>query len=195
MKRLFSLAVTFVALTAATQAHASLLDTRFSGTVDSQINSAFTVGSAVAGTFVYDTVLARFVSFNIGGLSVLPGYASTASITPDLYSAIYQAQVSPVGQGGNLNSTFSVDLEGLNPWPSNNAIALLLNASQLATNLDTTLSTFGFFTGNADGTNIRSLSATLSAIQVTVIPEPGTMSLLFAGAAAVGMTLSRRRRR
>lgn len=195
MKRLFSLAVTVVALTAATQAHASLLDARFSGTVDAQQNSTFTVGSAVAGAFVYDTALARFVSFNIGGLSVAPGFASTASITPNLYSAIYRAQVSPVSQGGNLNSSFSVDLEGINPWASNNAIALLLDASQLANNLDTTFSTFGFFTGNADGTNIRSLSATLSTIQVAAIPEPGTMALLFAGMAAVGMTLSRRRRR
>ena len=193
MKRLLSIAGAFVALAAAAPAHAFLIDARFAGIVDTQRNyPTLPSGASVDGEFVYDTATSRYVSFTIGGLSVAPGYASTASVTPDLYSAIYQAQLSPV-PGGTLNSTFNLDLEGIGRWPSSNAIALLLNASQLANNLDTTLSTFGFFTGNADGTNIRSLSAALSRIQVTAIPEPGSVLLLVAGAAAAAMRLRRRR--
>ena len=183
MKRFISLVCAATAILTTAPASATLLDARFSGIVDSQQNTTFATGAAIAGEFIYDTLTNRYVRFNIGGLSVAPGYSSSASITPDLYSALYQAQVSPVLSGGTLNSTFTVDLEALNRWPSGNAVALLLNAAQLATNLDTTLSTFGFYTANADGTNIRSLSANLTSIRVA-IPEPETALLLLAGVVA-----------
>ncbi len=174
-------------------AHASIIDARFSGTVSDQNNTTFAVGSTIAGTFVYDTAIRRYLSFNIGGQSVAPGYLSSASVTPDLYSAIYQAQVSPLA-GGSTNSTFAVDLEGISPWPSNDAILVLLNAARLASNLDTALSTFGFFTGNPDGTGVRSLNAALAAIRVTAIPEPGSTALVLIGLTALGLRRARRAR-
>ncbi len=182
-------AVLAVAATGA--AEANILDARFGGTVDTQTNTSFTTGAAITGEFLYDTVVGRFLSFTVGGQSVAAGFASSASITPDRYSAFYQAQVSPLS-GGSTNSTFVVDLESINQWPSTNALSLLQNTVQLTTNLDTMLSNFGFYNANADGTGIRSLSATLSSINVTAIPEPGTAALVVLGLSALGL---RRRRR
>ena len=175
-------------------AQAAIIDARFSGTVSDQTNTTFAVGTAIAGEFVYDTAVRRYLSFDIGGQSVAPGYASTASVTPDLFSAIYRAQVSPL-LGGSTNSTFVVDLEGIAPWASNDAVRLLLDTARLATNLDTAFSTFGFFTGNADGTGVRSLNATLAAIRVTAVPEPGSAALAMIGLTALGWRRARRSRR
>lgn len=191
MKRLLTLAVAVAAFATTLSAHASIIDAKFSGTVGSQTNTSFSVGAAIAGEFVYDTFIAKYLSFTVGGQSVAPGYASSASITPDLYSAIYQAQLSPV-LGGTINSTYTVDLEGLSPWPSNDAVALLTNATQLATNLDTGLSSFGFYTANADGTGVRSVNAMLTNIRVSAVPEPSSVALFLVGIAAVGLRRARR---
>lgn len=191
MNRPFKFALALALAASSVAAHAGYLDVRFNGIVDTQQNTAFAIGSSIAGEFVYDTGIGRYVSFVVGGQSVAPGFASTASITPDRFSSIYRAQVSPLS-GGNLNSTFVVDLEGIDPWSTTNAIGLLQATRQLALNLDTTLSSFGFFTGNADGTNVRSLSATLATVQVTAVPEPGSIALLAIGFTAL---LARRARR
>lgn len=190
MKRLLKLAACVVAVATTLSAQADVIDAKFSGTVASQTNTTFAVGAAIAGRFVYDSYTDRYLSFTVGSQSVAPGYASSADITPDLYSAIYQAQVSPV-QGGTFNRTFSLDLEGLSRWPSNNAVALLTNAVQLATNLDTASSSFGYYTANADGTGVRSVNATLTGIQVSAVPEPSSMALLLVGVAAVGLRRAR----
>lgn len=195
MKRLLKLAVAIAAVATSLSAHASVIDAKFSGTVGSQVNTSFAVGTPISGEFSYDTFAGRYLSFMVGGESVAPGYSSLASITPDQYSAIYQAQLSPV-LGGTVNSTFAVDLEGLSPWPFWDPMALLLDAGQLATNLDTSLSNFGFYTANADGTGVRSLNAMLTGFRVTAVPEPGTAALLLVGVAAVGgLRRSRRSRR
>lgn len=193
MKRFLGLTGVLLALSVTAPADASVIDARFAGTVDTQTNSTFTIGAAIVGEFVYDTVAARYLSFVIGGQSVAPGFTSTASVTPDRFSAIYRAQLSPVTQGGTVNSTFSVDLEGIDPWPSTSAVALLVNASQIASNLDTASSRFGFFTGNADGTNVRSVNATLDRLQVTAIPEPGSVALMVIGFVAAAARRARRR--
>lgn len=195
MNRFLSLTVAGAAVASSLSANADVINAKFSGTVSTQINSGLSVGTAVSGAFAYDTVASRYLTFTIAGQSVAAGFASAADVTPDLYSAIYEAQVSPLQQGGTLNSTFALDLEGLNPWSSNNALALLTNAAQLAANLDAASSSFGYFTANSDGTNVRALNATLTGLQVIAVPEPSTAALLLAGIAAIGFSGIHRRRR
>ena len=192
MKHIFATAVAVAAAAIAGSASADVIDAKFSGQVATQTNTSFAVGAAINGEFLYDTVSSHYLSFVIGGQSVLPGFLSTATITPDLYSAIYQAQLSPVPLPGTRNSTFTVDLEGQNPWPSNNALALLTNAGQLATNLDRIFSNFGYYNANSDGTDVHALSATLAAFQVSAVPEPSTVALMLVGLAAAARRVRNR---
>lgn len=188
-----SMAVTLgaAALATAVSAQAALVNATFSGTVSSQTASSFAVGAAVGGSFSYDTTTGRYRSFDVAGQSVMgadaatPSFVSTASFTPDRYSAIYRAQVSPVAQGGTLNSSFSVDLEALlRPWASATPIALLTDTTELASNFDRPSSSFGYYTANADGTDIRALTARFGTLTVTTpVPEPSTAALMFAGGA------------
>lgn len=197
MNKSWFFSVSLVAALGAAPVQAAVLDAKFSGTVASQAGTSFVTGATVNGEFTYSTDLNTFLTFTVGGTSVVPGFGSSASLTPDQFSALYRAQLSPVQQGGTLNSTFTVDLEGLSPWPTTNAVALLTNAGALATNLDTITnlndfisSTFGFATGNSDGSNVRRVTADLTSIQVSV-PEPATFALL--AATCIGMGFLRRR--
>ena len=192
MNHFFKLAVASAAIAASLSAHADLLDVTFSGIVTSQNGSSFAVNASITGEFFFDTVFGTFSSFTIGDQAVAAGYSSSAAITPDLYAALYMAQVSPVVLGGSSNSSFSLDLEGLNKWPSNDAVALLSNASQLSTNLDVGNSSFGYYTANSDGTAINSLNASLASIQVSTVPEPTGLALMLVGIAAVGLRRMRR---
>lgn len=192
MKHFFKMIVATAAIAASLSAHAALLDVTFSGIVQSQNGSSFAVNAPITGEFVFDTLSSRYVTFTIGDQSVATGFASSAAITPNYYSAIYQAQVSPVSQSGISNSSFSVDLEAITAWPSYDAAALLTNANQLSTNLDTANSTFSFYSANSDGTSVQSLTSSLTIVQVTPVPEPTSVALMLLGLAAMGVCRARR---
>jgi hypothetical protein len=97
--------------------------------------------------------------------------------------------------GGSLNSTFALDLEGINPFPTTDTAAgLLTDANQLTGNLDKGASSFNYYMANADGSGIKSLTASLASISVTTaVPEPTTWALMLAGIGMLGLRRARRR--
>lgn len=193
MKNFFAIALTSAALATAASADAAVVDVKFSGTVQSQIGTGLALNSVINGEFVYDTALSAYTLFTIAGQSVAPGFASKADISADMFTALYTAQLSPVAVGGDVNSSFSVDLEALDtPW-SGSAVALL-TSPQLASNLDTKLSTFSYYTANSNGTNLKTVTANLAGIQVSAVPEPASAALLLAGLGAVGAVVRRRQK-
>ena len=195
MNRMSMLPLAMAAALATSAAHAVVVSATFTGLVQSQVNAGFVLDSPITGSFAYDTASSEFLSYAIGGQSVAAGFQSTASLTPDLYTALYTAQLSPLQPGITVNSTFSLDLEGFAPWTAASAIGLLGDASQLSANLDLPDSTFRFYTANADGSGVRSAVAQLTGISaVAAVPEPGTFALLALGLGAVGWYGGRRQR-
>lgn len=171
----------------ASAAQAVVIDTKFSGFVTSQTMTKSAVGSTVSGEFTYDTASKAYLMFTVGGISIPAGYASQAVIGPQLVSALYKAQISPVSQGGTVNDSFSLDLEALGSFPSSDAVALLTNTSQLTTNLDLASnqasefpSSFSFSIGKSNGAVTQSLNAKLTSVasSVQAVPEPASLALL-----------------
>jgi hypothetical protein len=183
-----TLSVFAIATLAAVATHAGpIYMVNFTGTVDqTQGATGESIGSTVMGHFDLDAATGNLLDFTIAGKSVAAGFTSMASIGPGGFDAIYTAQVSPVLSLGTPNSTFSLDLSSLTNCPSTDtALTLLTDKTQLTTNLDTITnplsafpSTFDYFTANANGTNVVSLSADLTSITATVTPEPASLALV-----------------
>jgi hypothetical protein len=182
------LAIATLSVLSAAPAHASAIySVSFTGTVyQTQGATGQSVDSTVTGHFDLDSVTGSYLDFMIAGESVAAGYMSFAGIVPALTDAIYTAQLSPVALGTPSNSTFSLDLSSLSTWPSTDtAYTLLTDTIQLTTNLDTITnplsafpSTFDYYTANADGTNVVALSADLTSITATAVPEPASLALV-----------------
>ena len=190
---------TFVLLSllAAAPARAALLDASFSGTVNTQQGTSFAPGDAISAAFEFDTVRHTFNAFTIGGVSIQAPFDSTVSTSPGLnpFSALFTAQASPVQLGSPLNQTFTLDLEAATTFPTDNPVALLVDPNLLS-ELDPSLTHFGFYIANPDGTNIRSVDASLSLAPgsfsvTTTVPEPASFALLLAP--ALGFVALRRR--
>lgn len=157
---------------------------------------------------VISTATDTILSFTVQGVSAPSGFTSTVTLANNDASAFYTAQATiPQAGGGDLNYSFGLDLEALNtPWPSPSggtnlpadAVALLTNTTQLATNLDTfandptqTLgidlsnSTYWMLVHQDDGTVVAGSSiptnlptpASGSPLNVSV-PEPASLALL-----------------
>lgn len=194
-------------LAAAPAQAAPIYDVSFTGSVAStQGSTGFVVGSTVTGELIYNGNSNTFTLFTVAGASATAPFTSLASLTPDRSSALYQAQVSAVQQGGTVNSNFALALEGRNPFPVafGDAQGVLGLGSSLFSLLDTaagnpgtpTPSTFGYNLSQSNGTVTARLLANLTSINVTstnvAVPEPGSLALL--GTAALGLMGIRRGR-
>jgi hypothetical protein len=194
------------AVAAVVPAHAATISSTFTGTVaQTQGATGETVGSTVTGHFDLDSTTGNFLDYIIAGMSAASGYSSSATFSPggvtNPFDAIYTAQVSPLVVGGTSNNSFTLDLSSLTSWPSTDTVyTLLTDTNQLTTNLDTINnplsafpSTFGYYTANANGTSIVSLTANLTSISAAVVtPEPASLTLV--AFSLLGLALLGRRR-
>src|SRR5215471_5011887 len=196
MKRTLSV-FAIAALAVVVPAHAAVIySVNFTGTVSqTQGATGQAIGSTVSGHFDLDGGTGNFLDFTIAGRSVAAGYQSVASIGPALTDAIFTAQVSPLSSGLPSNSSFTLDLSALTTWPSTDtALTLLTDRAQLTTNLDLVTnplsafpSTFGYYTANANGTNVVSLNANLTSITAVASPEPASLVLLVSSLVGLGL--------
>lgn len=173
-------------LTAAAPAYAVLINAAYTGAVTGQLNSNFAAGSTITGSFSYDTVLGDFPSFTIGGFTKPAGALPT--LTNDGFTALYRSQLSVLPLGSGINNTLAVELDGA--FTTRDPVALLLQPNLFAS-LDNT-SSINYLRSDAAGTpaNTVRVTATLTGLSVTVVPEPASIALFTMGLA--GLTALRR---
>jgi hypothetical protein len=178
------------AFAAVVPAQATIFSLNFTGVVtDSTGATGQSVGNTISGSFSLNDATGQFLSFTIAGMSAPAG--SLANNGLSFTDAIYEDQLSPVSSGGNVNSTFTLDLSSLTEWPVgiDTITSLLTDKSQIPSNLDTTgdffTSTFGYYMSDAAGNNVVQLDANLTSLSVTATPEPASFVLM--GAALLGL--------
>lgn len=188
-------AATVLTIVAAAPARAALINAAYTGAVTSQLNSTFVVGSTVAGSFSYDTVLRDFPSFTIGGFTKPAGAVPT--VTSDGFTALYRSQLSVLPLGSGINNTLAVELDGA--FSTRDPVALLLQPNLFA-GLDNT-SSINYLRSDAAGTpaNTVRLTATLTGLSVSTVPGPANVpepaSIALFATALAGLTALRRSKR
>ena len=173
---------------AATPAQALLIDADYTGTVTSQLNSSFAVGSVITGAFRYDTELGDFPTFAVGTFTKPSGAVPT--FTNDGFTALYRSQLSAVLPGAGVNTTLAVELDGA--FSTRDPAALLLQPNLFAT-LDST-SSINYLRADAAGTpaNTVRVAASLTSLSVTPVPEPASVALF--ATALLGLLVLRQSR-
>jgi hypothetical protein len=179
---------------AAPFAHAGTISVAFSGTVDdgtyanAPVNTPFTPGEAIAGSFVFNTTTDAFNSFQIGGYTAPAG--SVTSFTPPLAATgfAFLADELVNAATGEPTGELSIDFfyEGALANTTNIA-SFINNPGAFSTDLSGEPSTFSVFLDNPNG-SVTTVSGLLTSYAV---PEPGAIMLLASAVASLAFTRRR----
>jgi hypothetical protein len=194
-----ALAVLFVGCVSGAPARADVVfPGYFGGIVDDgsntdsgPVNTSYTPGEVINGSFLYDATTDAFLSFQIGGYSAQPGYTTIHS--PKLASTPFAF----IGVENPVNNAAPSNLLQINfnyetvPGPSTvNIASFIANPGPFSQNTsDGSASFFAVFLTNADG-SVTQVDALLTSYAA---PEPA--SVLITLSALSGLGLMRRRGR
>ncbi len=174
----------------ASSAKAALITADFSGTVTSEADTAYAVGSAISGTFTYDTVAGRYTAFAIGSYGlpagaasyVPPAFASTQSVQ-------FAARSSASAANGNTNTSLTVDLETTGFFNTENLASFTAapGPGAVTTNPASPDPSFFEYSSGVSGSPAMFVEADLSSFgaPATRVPEPASLALLTLGVAGL----------